>query len=415
MRRNLKMKLSERMKQLSKKQKVTIATVAVLVVLGGSFGYKAYADGQTKKQVEQAQVLVDKQSKEIKDLQVEIKALFNAEKPDFLNKDVSEETLSLIQEKLDKIEKNYDSIVFPTREVKTKDYSNYLSSCKESIMMIESMLVAQKDVNGLFGKTVITGDTVTKDVAIKNDLKADTVKTVKDSFYNKEIQSEWQKAINSLLDNADDQLKQIEKAKQTLEKVYKDNKVINTDQKNYDSAKSEIDKVRNEKVKKELAGKLAKVKQEIDSKAKAESEKKAQEQTVSESTTQKAQEQASQVAQNEASTNGGAPQTATNDGTQEGYNPYVPEQGTGGAGASNGSGSNGSTGGGATGGGQTGGNQGGSTPTPPTEPSEPSTPSSPPAGWIVPPYPIGSAELGGWIFDNGYSGYDSAGGYIRPY
>lgn len=404
------MKLSERMKQLSKKQKVTIATVAVLVVLGGSFGYKAYADGQTKKQVEQAQVLVDKQSKEIKDLQVEIKALFNAEKPDFLNKDVSEETLSPIREKLDKIEKNYDSIVLPTKEVKTKDYSNYLTSCKESIMMIESMLVAQKDINELFGKTVIAGDTVTKDVAIKDDLKADTVKTVKASFYNKEIQSEWQKAINGLLDNADDQLKQIEKSKLALEKVYKDNKVINTDQKNYDSAKSEIDKIRNEKAKKELVDKLAKVKQEIDSKSKAESEKKAQEQAVTESTTQKSQEQASQVAQNEASTNGGAPQTATNDGTQEGYSPYVPEQGTGGAGASSGGGSNGSTGGG-----QTGGNQGGSTPTQPTEPSEPSTPSGPPAGWIVPPYPIGSAELGGWIFDNGYSGYDSAGGYIRPY
>lgn len=405
------MKLSERMKQLSKKQKVTIATVAVLVVLGGSFGYKAYADGQTKKQMEQAQVLVDKQSKEIKDLQAEIKTLFNAEKPDFLNKDVSEETLSPIQEKLDKIEKNYDSIVLPTKEVKTKDYSNYLASCKESIMMIESMLVAQKDINGLFGKTVIAGDTVTKDVAIKDDLKADTVKTVKASFYNKEIQSEWQKAINGLLDNADDQLKQIEKSKLALEKVYKDNKVINTDQKNYDSAKSEIDKIRNEKAKKELADKLAKVKQEIESKAKAESEKKAQEQTVTESTTQKAKEQASQVAQNEASTNGGATQTATNDGTQEGYSPYVPEQGTGGAGASSG----GSAGGGATGGGQTGGNQGGTTPTQPTEPSEPSTPSGPPTGWIAPPYPIGSAELENWLMDNGYFGYDIAGGYIRPY
>lgn len=410
MRRNLKMKLSERMKQLSKKQKVTIATVAVLVVLGGSFGYKAYADGQTKKEVEQAQVLVDNQSKEIKDLQVAIKALFNSKKPDFLNKDVSEETLSPIREKLDKIEKDYDSIVLPTKEVKTKDYSNYLASCKESIMMIESMLVAQKDINGLFGKTVIAGDTVTKDVAIKDDLKADTVKTVKASFYNKEIQSEWQKAINGLLDNADDQLKQIEKSKLALEKVYKDNKVINTDQKNYDSAKSEIDKIRNEKAKKELADKLAKVTQEIESKAKAESEKKAQEQAVKDSATQKAQEQASKVAQNEVSTNDNTSQTTTNSGTQEGYTPYVPEHGTGSASTSNGSSSNGSTGGGAT-----GGNQGGSTPTPPTEPSEPSTPSGPPAGWIVPPYPIGSMELVNWLADQGYSGYDSSGGYIRPY
>jgi hypothetical protein len=56
-----------------------------------------------------------------------------------------------------------------------------------------------------------------------------------------------------------------------------------------------------------------------------------------------------------------------------------------------------------------------STPATPSQPSKPSTPSGPPAGWIVPPYPIGSAEFVDWLFDNGYSGYDHSDGYIRPY
>lgn len=56
-----------------------------------------------------------------------------------------------------------------------------------------------------------------------------------------------------------------------------------------------------------------------------------------------------------------------------------------------------------------------STPATPSQPSKPSTPSGPPVGWIVPPYPIGSAEFVDWLFDNGYSGYDHADGYIRPY
>lgn len=352
------MKLNERIKKLSKKQKVLIATVTVLVVLGGSFGYKAYADGQVKKQVEQAQVLVDEQSKEIKDLQTEIKVLFNVEKTDFLNEDVTEETLLPIKEKLNKIEKNYDSIVLPTKEVKTKDYSNHLSSCKESIALIESMLVAQKDVNRLFGKTVISGDTVAKNVAIKDDLKADTVKKVKDSFYNKEIQSEWQEVVNSLLDNADDQLKQIEKSKQALEKVYKDNKVINTDQKNYDSAKSEIDKIINEKMKKELADKLANVKEEIDKKAKEEAEK------TNQSTTDNGTPQVNEATQSKANgtTDNGNAETGSNanannnNGGTGGYtgNGYTPS----------GSGQDSNTGG--NGGGYTppADNGGGSTPTP---------------------------------------------------
>lgn len=39
----------------------------------------------------------------------------------------------------------------------------------------------------------------------------------------------------------------------------------------------------------------------------------------------------------------------------------------------------------------------------------------PPAGWIVPPYPVGSPELAGWLADSGYNGYDSSDGYIKPY
>ncbi|MBM7688420.1 hypothetical protein BCR24_06510 [Enterococcus ureilyticus] len=62
--------------------------------------------------------------------------------------------------------------------------------------------------------------------------------------------------------------KQVEKAKQKLLKIYKDNKVISTDSKLYESAKKEIESVKDDKVKKELLQQLAKVKQEMDKKAK---------------------------------------------------------------------------------------------------------------------------------------------------
>lgn len=57
-----------------------------------------------------------------------------------------------------------------------------------------------------------------------------------------------------------------------------------------------------------------------------------------------------------------------------------------------------------------------STPAPPApKPEQPQQPTGPPAGWMSPPYPIGSGELMDWLMDNGYFGYDAAGAYIRPY
>lgn len=57
-----------------------------------------------------------------------------------------------------------------------------------------------------------------------------------------------------------------------------------------------------------------------------------------------------------------------------------------------------------------------STPEPPTPaPEQPQQPTGPPAGWMSPPYPIGSGELMDWLMDSGYYGYDISGAYIRPY
>ncbi|WP_348922143.1 hypothetical protein [Enterococcus rotai] len=130
----------------------------------------------------------------------------------------------------------------------------------------------EKAVNDLFEKAIIDNKDAEK-IAIKNDLKDDTVKKVKEQYFVEKTNDAWQKVINDSIVNADNQLKQIDTAKKAVEKVFKDNKVVNTDQKNIDAAKKEVDKIKNAKSKKELSDKLAKVKQEVDRKAK-EKEKK---------------------------------------------------------------------------------------------------------------------------------------------
>ncbi|MGX7129480.1 hypothetical protein [Enterococcus wangshanyuanii] len=263
-------------------------------------------------------------------------------------------------------------------------------------------------VNDLFEKAIIDNKDAEK-IAIKNDLKSDTVKKVKEQYFVEKTDDAWQKIINESIVNAENQLKQIDTAKKAVEKVFKDNKVVNTDQKNVDSAKKEVDKIKNAKAKKELSDKLAKVKSELEKKnkekddKKKEAEKDSQQSPEAKTTTNDVAQTTNGAEQQVANVTGQQTHQAQQQTPQAGagqetgyYEPQAPA-------TNNDAGSN--------------QNVAPTTPTPPApEPTpEPTQPAGPPAGWITPPFPIGSAELGGWIFDNGYSGYDSSDGYIRPY
>lgn len=275
-------------------------------------------------------------------------------------------------------------------------------------------------VNDLFEKAIIDNENAEK-IAIKDDLQSETVKKVKEKYFVVKTNDAWQININNMIENAEKQLKQIDTAKKAVEKVYKDNKVVNTDQKNVDAAKKEVDKIKNAKAKKDLSDKLAKVKADIDkqNKTKEDNKKEAEkasqqtpeaktttdnvatknnssEQQVADATGQQMNQVEQQAPQNNSGQDTGyyEPQApATNNGTGANQNvaPTAPTD-------------NGNT---------------GLTPTPtPSAPEptpEPEKPVGPPAGWIVPPYPVGSMELVNWLADQGYSGYDHSDGYIRPY
>lgn len=279
----------------------------------------------------------------------------------------------------------------------------------------------EKVVNELFETAIINNKDAEK-VAIKNDLKSDVVKEVKQKYYVEKTNDDWQKSINNGIVNAENQIKQIDSAKKAVEKVFKDNKVVNTDQKNVDSAKKEVDKIKNTKSKKELSDKLTKVKAEIDKQNKEKEAKKKEEEKQANASNDSAKENATVK-------NDNAVETATNITNQQEQavqeqqpQAQVPtDQGYTGQDTTNNwqapaetpaNNQQEQTPPPATGGGSTGGQ----TTTPPvTPPTQPEQPSGPPAGFIEPPFPIGSGELIDWLAESGYSGYWSSGGYIQPY
>lgn len=274
-------------------------------------------------------------------------------------------------------------------------------------------------INDLFEKAIIDNKDAEK-IAIKNDLKSDSVEKVKEKYFVVKSKDAWQININNMIENAENQLKQIDTAKKAVAQVYNE-KVLNTDQKKYDTAKKEVDKIKNAKAKKELSDKLAKVKSDIDKKNKEKEDKKKEAEKASK------EAEVNEVSETVAKTNDATGQQQVVDATGQQTDQAQQQTPQAGAGqetgyyepqapaTDNGAGTNQNVAPTApANNGNTGGTQ---TPAPPApEPTpEPTQPAGPPAGWINPPFPIGSGELMDWIADNGYGGYDSSDGYIRPY
>ncbi|PZL74036.1 hypothetical protein CI088_07920, partial [Enterococcus plantarum] len=238
-----------------------------------------------------------------------------------------------------------------TKKVKADKYLEHSSACKNELEQAQLKMESQTAVNKLFQekdkKGVLHGTTVVKDRAIGDEVTDKSVKETKTVYGYEKPKNDFEKAVNDLIKEAEAQTGQQTKAKKAVEQVYKDGKVVSTDNKLYDTAKAETDKIKNEKAKKALIDQLDKVKADIDKQA-AEEKAKAEETTKSQSEAANTQANNSNVAQpseNQGSTgteaapvengytgNGGsyvAPETPTNGG----YTPPASDGGSTGGGS----------------------------------------------------------------------------------
>ncbi|OTN83979.1 hypothetical protein A5819_003529 [Enterococcus sp. 7E2_DIV0204] len=376
------------MKKWTNKTKKTVALCLVAVaVIGGGSAY-AYSSGQSKQKLEAAQTEVKKQEATLKTLNRDLKGYFDKKSPSYLVENMQESKIKELKKEVE----NATSLKETTLKVDHTSFDKEVEAVNKTMTKLETTFEKQQAVNKLFQEKAVNGAEISKELPIADDLKQETIDQVKKSV--EKPTSDFEKTIQSLTAEAENQLKQLDKAKQATTKVYKD-KVISTDTKLYDTAKTEVDKVKNAKAKKALTDQLSKVKADIDKKAAEEA--KGQAETKQESGTPQQQAkttEAQETAQAPTQGNQGQPTpdyTGTGGATDNGGyvpqtpQPQVPQEQT--PPTSNGG----------------GGNTGTTPPVQPEQPTEPSKPVGPPAGTVGPFY----SEDACWAYaeSQGWSGF----------
>jgi hypothetical protein len=354
------MTMIDKVKGMSKKKKLLVA--ALLIVAIGGTGTAVYANSQTQQKLNEAQAIVDKEHSMLQGLEKEIQALFDEKDSNFLAEGVTTDQIDVLKEKVAAVDKSYSSIDVDLKKLDTKAFSKEKTTAGDQLAVASDKLELQEAVNALFSekdKTALKGSTVNKELAIVDNLDKKVIESVKELSGDTD-ESTFDQAISDLIAAAEGQLKQIDTATTAVQKVYKD-KVISTDQKLYDAAKKEVDKIKNAKAKKTLSDQLAKVKAAIDKKAQdaKTAEEKKQEEAAQAAAAATAAENitpaavADQYAAGVDQSNGTAPAADT---TTNNYYDYGASQG-----ASGGTGSGTGT---------------GQTPPPAQQPAAPSTPST---------------------------------------
>lgn len=268
------------MKKLTKKQLGLIAAVVLL----GAGGTYAYTQNQSKVKASEVKQEVKETTKKLEDLNKEAAALYDTKDPDFLVKGIKAKQIKDLKEKVTKV-----TTIKKDKDLSKKEYAAYdqeVKAVNDNLTNATTKLNALVDINGLYQQTqtavAINGSDVKKDLVIADDLKRETVEKVSKAYFKEGATKNYDKTINELLANAENQLNQIDKAKVEVANVYKEGKVVSTDNKLYDTAKTETDKIKNEKAKKALSDQLDKVKADIDKQA-AEEKAKAEETTKAQS------------------------------------------------------------------------------------------------------------------------------------
>lgn len=266
------MENNETGKKMDKKKLALVVAVAVIAL--GGVGYKVYADTQYKEKVAQALSATTKTDNELTFLEKELAGFYESDDQEFLAKEVTTEDLSSWKAKLDKL-------ILPKYEVSSKELTTKISSVakeKEAIegdfAVVSEKLTQQELLNAMFQKDkAINGSIVKGDLVIIDDLKNEQLIT-----FPEDEKGTWAEAVKKVLKNASDQLAQIKKSSEQVDKLFKDNKVIaKIDDKVLKSVQDEVKKIRNEKARKAQEARIKQVTDEISKRKKAEEKVKAEE------------------------------------------------------------------------------------------------------------------------------------------
>ncbi|EPI04509.1 hypothetical protein D920_00209 [Enterococcus faecalis 13-SD-W-01] len=361
---------------------------ATIVVVGGMAVFTINEQNYSK-QVEAVASELSASEKMMKQIEGEISALYAEGSTQFLDTEISQESIDAVQERLTKYQEtslaNYEKVA----KLRKNDQKNHqvdaknLSTLQGEMKLVQEKFDSQQAINALFQKDYLTGTDVNKDVVIVDDLSADKVADAKKAHFQDEIDEKdenqaFQGAINKGFEVAESQLKQIDKAKKAVSELYKDNEVTDkATRETFDTTKKEVQAIKNEKARKSFDAALKAIEEKVkeDEAAKEAAEKQAEEakrQEEQAAANRETQATTASAEQNETASASETPEQETT-ATPSINTPAITQPVTPAPPASNGNSASGSqnVGGGSNSGGSSGG---GSTTTPP-----PTTPAPPPA------------------------------------
>lgn len=373
---------------MNKKVQIGIVSMALITLCG--IGLYLLNETNYQKQVEVAASELSSNEKKLKQIQLELSAIYTDDSKQFLKEEVNQEKINSLVERLEAYEnanKNTDELLADLRKNDQKKYQlnvNNISSIKNELQVVQRKLNGKQSINGLFQKPYLIGAKSDQDVIIIDDLSEEQLKDVRDIYYQKEVKEEqdFEDALNEGLDLAAEQVDQINKTNKMLEELYKDGKATDqVDREKYELLKKEVELIKNEKAKKSFNNPLKVIEEKVkEREALAEQEKAAAEEAQRQQETVKEQEVAlTETAENQTQSTEPVPAPieevpAVETPTVQPVVPVAPpaNSGSGGSSNSNSTGGNNDAGSGTLGNGSgntSGGNTGNTTaPEPPQAP-----------------------------------------------
>ncbi|WP_066026187.1 hypothetical protein [Enterococcus mundtii] len=283
---------------MNKKVQIGIVSMALITLCG--IGFYFLSETSYQKQVEVAASELSSNEKKLKQIQVELSAIYTDDSKQFLKEEVNQEKINSLVEQLEAYEKTTketDQLLLDLRKSDQNKYQlnvNSVSSIKNQLQAVQRKLNGKYSVNGLFQKPYLIGAESDQDVIIIDDLSEEQLKDVIDIYYQKEVKEEqsFEDILNEGLDLATEQVNQINKTNKMMEELYKDGKATDlADREKYEAFKKEVELIKNEKAKESFNSSLKVIEENVkEREALAEQEKAATEEAQRQQETLKEQE-----------------------------------------------------------------------------------------------------------------------------
>ena len=237
---------------MKKQQKaILLGSTVVILAVAVIFGFKYYEQQKYKT----AATELTKHQAKVEKLQQALNENFL--KDGFLSKNVDTENLEKLSQEVSALQtvkkKEY------TDEKSFNAYQKSLEKAEQSLKEATEKADKQEAVNQLFEEPVLTGDEVSLEGIVKED-----VKEVASDLVPTTYKDGWSQAMEQLVAVAQEQVKVKEQAEQAVEALFSQEKVKEgITRKDYEEVNETIGQVKNEKVQQALAEKMKQVDQEL--------------------------------------------------------------------------------------------------------------------------------------------------------